>query len=148
MRVLASARWREGTFDSHRAYRRCHRIIEIEEKSLFHDARERNVDQIYPTEEVRVHSSIVPPFDPVSGRYPLRLIFIPNGMLEAKFVLDNWLPTLGELPSLEPISGGIDQEKAQCEGTLLSMDMDDRDLAHAMIAAGPYAEGNVLRLSH
>jgi hypothetical protein len=94
LKILGSAHWREMLFDSHRAYRAVHRVMELEEaeSGMF----------ILPAEESRIlwaHVGIVEP-----GATSLRHLVAkrPKGGVGPLIVWDEYLPMSGDLPPFEP----------------------------------------------
>jgi hypothetical protein len=120
---LRSAKWREGAFDSYQGYRRCHRIMEIEETGLWeHVAPAVPLglsNEILPAESARVHTCTHSAWMSDSKRHHLRVVTIPNGNPEDAAVLDVSFPVCGELPSLES------RNNMEAEGVVTSAWRDD-----------------------
>jgi hypothetical protein len=92
--ILGSAHWREMLFDSHRAYRAIHRVMEIEE--------EESGMFTLPTEENRVHWSHLSLLEAGAIQQKHTLALRPNGVMEPPVVWEEFIPTWGELPPFEP----------------------------------------------
>jgi hypothetical protein len=91
LEILGAGHWREGLFDSHRAYRCVHMIMEAEEQSIGANG--------LPMEHVRIYGGRPEIARPGASKQKHYLISRPKDEI---VVEERWLETSGDLPMYEP----------------------------------------------
>jgi hypothetical protein len=111
LKILGSAHWREGMFDSYRSYRCTYEVMRIEEGAMDsllwqHSASLNDLSKAaiaLPPEPARVHHAELGMLNPGSSWQKLTLISKPNGVLASPRSWVTYISTEGELPPLRPL---------------------------------------------
>jgi hypothetical protein len=110
LRILGSAHWREGMFDSYRSYKYVYEIMLVEEAVM--DGLEESQDALFgdldlgvttlPPEAARIHQAELGPLEPGASWQRLTLVSKPNGVLAPPVSWITFISTSGEFPLPTP----------------------------------------------